>query len=100
MCPAGQTCSTGGCVQAPRTGTGGTVGTRFDAGAVGGRSGGAGTGARSGVDSGVPGDPGMAPGNGVAKCGCDVGGPSAGMLSALSLLIAGGILARRRRSRR
>jgi hypothetical protein len=99
MCPAGQTCSTGGCVETPLMGTGGTVGTRFDAGAVGGRSGGAGTGARSGVDSGVPGDPGMAPGNGVAKCGCDVGGQSAGLFSALSLLIAAGILTRRRSRR-
>jgi hypothetical protein len=102
-CPAGQKCSMGQCmdvVEMAPTGTGGQLFMRFDAGGYGGVSGGTGaapgSGATSGgVDAGAGELPG-GPGNGVKRCGCDVGGSSAGVLSLLSLVVAAGVASRRR----
>ena len=84
----------GQCVEGPK-GTGGFVGTRFDAGgaALGGANGGQGTGAATGTgpDGGGP------VGNGIKKCGCDVSGPPAGLLSILSVLVALTMVRRRTR---
>jgi MYXO-CTERM domain-containing protein len=81
-------------------GTGGQVVTRFNPGGSGGTLGGTGTGGGSGASSGgVDAGPGQltgSSGNGIKRCGCDVGGSSAGVLSALSLLVAAGIASRRR----
>jgi hypothetical protein len=99
-CPAGQACSMGACKDVPRTGTGGFVGTtRFDAGTLGGLYGGTGTGGSPGAGAtgpGLGGAPGAVAGDGIKRCGCDVGGSSAGLLSLLSLVVAAGIISRRR----
>lgn len=101
-CPTGQKCAMGQCVDVPRMGTGGFVGTIIDAGMTGGRFGGGsggstGAGATGpGPGAGTGGEGGVDSGNSVKRCGCDVGGPSAGVLSVLSLIIAVGIANRRR----
>ena len=101
-CPTGQACSMGHCVQVevPRPSTGRTVGTRVDAGGYGGTPGGPGTttgdvgsgASGGGVDSGAGGHK----GDGIKRCGCEVGGSSAGLASLLSLVVAAGIAGRRR----
>lgn len=95
-CPGGGICSMGKCQEPEPKGTGGAVGTVRDAGAgTGGFGGPGGSGGRSGgtVDGGV--DGGTA-GDGIKRCGCDVSGSSAGLLSLLSLVIAAGVATRRR----
>jgi hypothetical protein len=92
----------GACKDVPRTGTGGYVGsTRFDAGTLGGLFGGTGTGGSvgagaTGAGAGLGGASGAVAGDGIKRCGCDVGGSSAGLLSLLSLVVAAGIVSRRR----
>jgi hypothetical protein len=98
VCPVNQACSMGACRDLPGRGAGGIVGTIIDASATGGRFGGVGTGSSSGggLDAGAAGE---TTGDGVARCGCDVAGLPAGLLSIMSVLMALGILALRRARR-
>ena len=101
-CPAGQMCTDGNCIDLPPpAATGGSSGgvVRFDAGATGGRAGTTGSGGAFGnPDAGAPDGGGALTGDaGIRRCGCDVGGVPAGVLSLVTLLIALGAVSLRGR---
>jgi hypothetical protein len=100
-CPAGQMCTDGNCVDMPPVaGTGGTNGGgRLDASASGGRPGTSGSGGAFGnPDAGGPdGGGALREDEGIRRCGCDVGGVPAGVLSIVTLLIALGAASARSR---
>ncbi|MES1157569.1 MAG: hypothetical protein ABUL67_00590, partial [Haliangium ochraceum] len=103
-CPAGQMCSAGNCHDGPKpdAGTGGVVGTRFEAGVPSGSGGASGGGVDAGAGTALD-APAGTPGGGnppadtrVSTCGCDVSGGSAGALSLLTLIVAAGVFRLRR----